>query len=41
MEHQLSKIKEMHCGFGQGFLFAHPMGMGDINRWLQNQKQPA
>ncbi len=41
MEHQLSKIKEMHCGFGQGFLFARPMGMRDINRWLKSQKQPA
>ncbi|MGE5173951.1 MAG: EAL domain-containing protein, partial [Betaproteobacteria bacterium] len=38
MEHQLSKIKEMHCGYGQGFLFAHPMSIHDIDSWLKEQK---
>ncbi len=38
MEHQLSKIKEMHCGYGQGFFFAHPMSSQDIGEWLKDRK---
>jgi diguanylate cyclase (GGDEF)-like protein/PAS domain S-box-containing protein len=38
MEHQLSKIKEMHCGYGQGFFFARPMSSEDIDEWLKGRK---
>ncbi len=37
MEHQLSKIKEMHCGYGQGFFFAHPMSGQDIDAWVKDR----
>ncbi|HUI66896.1 MAG TPA: EAL domain-containing protein [Nitrospirota bacterium] len=40
MEHQLSKIQEMHCGYGQGFLFARPMAFNDIDVWMRGQKYP-
>jgi diguanylate cyclase (GGDEF)-like protein len=40
MEHQLSKIRELHCGFGQGFLFARPMAFHDIDAWMRAQKYP-
>jgi diguanylate cyclase (GGDEF)-like protein/PAS domain S-box-containing protein len=41
LEHQLVKIKELHCGFGQGFLFAHPMDLHDTDLWLKEQKNQA
>jgi diguanylate cyclase (GGDEF)-like protein len=40
MEHQLSKIRELHCGYGQGFLFARPMAFNDIDAWMSGQKDP-
>lgn len=40
MEHQLSKIQELHCGYGQGFLFARPMAFNDIDAWMRGQKYP-
>jgi diguanylate cyclase (GGDEF)-like protein/PAS domain S-box-containing protein len=38
MEHQLTNIKSLHCGFGQGFLFARPMAFNAIDSWMQEQK---
>ncbi len=38
MEHQLAKIKNLHCGYGQGFLFARPMAFKAIDAWMQEQK---
>jgi EAL domain-containing protein (putative c-di-GMP-specific phosphodiesterase class I) len=35
MEHQLAKIKNLHCGYGQGFLFARPMAFNAIDAWMQ------
>ncbi len=37
-EHQLANIKNLHCGYGQGFLFARPMAISAIDRWMQEQK---
>jgi diguanylate cyclase (GGDEF)-like protein len=34
-EHQLARIKNLHCGYGQGFLFARPMPLSAIEEWLQ------
>jgi EAL domain-containing protein (putative c-di-GMP-specific phosphodiesterase class I) len=39
MEHQLANIKKLHCGFGQGFLFARPMAENAIDLWIQEQKR--
>lgn len=36
VEHQLKNIRELDCGYGQGFLFAHPMEFHDIEPWLRN-----
>ena len=38
MEHQLSSIKDLQCGFGQGYLFSVPMKPGDIDAWVQAEK---
>jgi diguanylate cyclase (GGDEF)-like protein len=40
MEHQLSNIQELHCDFGQGFLFARPMSFHAIDAWIQKQRHP-
>ena len=39
MEHQLANIKNLHCGYGQGFLFARPMAFNAIDVWMQEQKR--
>ncbi len=39
MEHQLSNIQELRCGYGQGFLFARPMAFPAIENWMQKQKR--
>jgi len=39
MEHQLAKIKNLHCGYGQGFFFARPMAFNAIDLWMQEQKR--
>jgi len=39
MEHQLTNIKNLHCGYGQGFLFARPMAFNAIDAWMQEQKR--
>lgn len=39
MEHQLANIKNLHCGYGQGFLFARPMAFNAIDAWMQEQKR--
>jgi diguanylate cyclase (GGDEF)-like protein/PAS domain S-box-containing protein len=41
MEHQLANIQSLHCGFGQGFLFARPMAFQAIDAWMQGQKRPS
>ncbi len=38
-EHQLANIKNLHCGYGQGFLFARPMAFNAIDVWMQEQKR--
>ncbi len=38
MEHQLANIKNLHCGYGQGFLFARPMAFNAIDAWMQEQQ---
>jgi diguanylate cyclase (GGDEF)-like protein/PAS domain S-box-containing protein len=38
MEHQLANIKNLHCGYAQGFLFARPMAFNAIDAWMQEQK---
>ena len=38
MEHQLVNVKNLHCGYGQGFLFARPMAFNAIDVWMQEQK---
>jgi diguanylate cyclase (GGDEF)-like protein/PAS domain S-box-containing protein len=37
-EHQLANIKNLHCGYGQGFFFARPMAFNAIDVWMQEQK---
>ncbi len=39
MEHQLANIKNLHCGYGQGFLFARPMAFNAIDVWMREQKR--
>jgi diguanylate cyclase (GGDEF)-like protein/PAS domain S-box-containing protein len=39
MEHQLANIKNLHCGYGQGFFFARPMAFTAIDVWMQEQKR--
>ena len=39
MEHQLSNIRKMECGYCQGFLLARPLAEHDIDAWMQQQKQ--
>ena len=36
MEHQLHKIQDLHCGYGQGFLFARPMAFQALNTWMNS-----
>jgi len=38
MEHQLANVKNLHCGYGQGFLFAPPMAFHAIDVWMREQK---
>ncbi len=39
MEHQLANVQDLHCGYGQGFLFARPMAFSAIEAWMQKQKR--
>jgi diguanylate cyclase (GGDEF)-like protein len=39
LEHQLSNIRKMDCGFCQGFLLARPLAVNDIDAWMHQQKQ--
>jgi diguanylate cyclase (GGDEF)-like protein/PAS domain S-box-containing protein len=39
MEHQLANVQDLHCGYGQGFLFARPMAFNAIDAWMQKQKR--
>jgi len=38
MEHQLANAQNLHCGYGQGFLFARPMAFNAIDVWMREQK---
>ncbi len=40
MDHQLSNIKELNCGYCQGFLIARPMAEDEIDAWIHKQQQP-
>ncbi len=35
MTHQLSRVKELQCRYGQGFLFSQPMEPRAIDRWIK------
>jgi EAL domain-containing protein (putative c-di-GMP-specific phosphodiesterase class I) len=35
MDHQLLKIQELNCQYGQGFLFSEPMDRGEIDAWVK------
>jgi diguanylate cyclase (GGDEF)-like protein len=35
MDHQLLKIQELNCQYGQGFLFSEPMDQGAIDAWVR------
>jgi diguanylate cyclase (GGDEF)-like protein/PAS domain S-box-containing protein len=37
MTHQLSTMEGLHCQFGQGFLFAQPMGMQELEVWAKKE----
>lgn len=37
--YQLSNIKELNCGYCQGFLIARPMPEDDIDAWIREQQQ--
>jgi EAL domain-containing protein (putative c-di-GMP-specific phosphodiesterase class I) len=39
MDHQLSNIKELNCGYCQGFLIARPMAEDAIDAWIHEQQQ--
>jgi len=39
MDHQLSNIKKLDCGYGQGFLIARPMSEDKIETWIHAQQQ--
>jgi len=39
MEYQLSNIRKMDCGYGQGFLLSRPLAEKDIDAWMHQQKQ--
>jgi diguanylate cyclase (GGDEF)-like protein len=34
-DHQLLKIQELSCQYGQGFLFSEPMAQGAIDAWVK------
>ncbi len=38
LTHQLSTVKELHCHYGQGFLFAEPMDSNGIEEWMKQKK---
>jgi EAL domain-containing protein (putative c-di-GMP-specific phosphodiesterase class I) len=38
-KHQLANVKDLHCGYGQGFLFARPIAFNPIDMWMQEQKR--
>ncbi len=37
--YQLSNIKELNCGYCQGFLIARPMAEDEIDAWIHRQQQ--
>jgi len=39
MDHQLSNIKKLNCGYCQGFLIARPMAEDEIDAWIHEQQQ--
>ena len=38
LNHQLSAIKDLECGFGQGFLFSKPLSSESIENWILSRK---
>ncbi len=38
LEHQLTKITELQCTFGQGYLFAEPMEHSDVDSWVKSKQ---
>jgi EAL domain-containing protein (putative c-di-GMP-specific phosphodiesterase class I) len=38
-EWQMQRLREMDCGYGQGFLMARPMPVDEIARFLQDQAE--
>lgn len=37
LTHQLSTIEDLRCQYGQGFLFAQPMGLHEIDVWVKSE----
>jgi diguanylate cyclase (GGDEF)-like protein/PAS domain S-box-containing protein len=37
LTHQLSTIEDLRCQYGQGFLFAQPMGLHEIDAWVKSE----
>jgi diguanylate cyclase (GGDEF)-like protein/PAS domain S-box-containing protein len=37
LSHQLSTIEGLKCQYGQGFLFAQPMALHEIDAWVKNE----
>jgi EAL domain-containing protein (putative c-di-GMP-specific phosphodiesterase class I) len=37
-DHQLLKIQELSCQYGQGYLFSEPMAQGAIDAWVKAEK---
>jgi EAL domain-containing protein (putative c-di-GMP-specific phosphodiesterase class I) len=37
LSHQLSTIEGLQCQYGQGFLFAQPMALHEIDAWVKNE----
>lgn len=38
LTHQLSTIKALKCQYGQGYLFAQPMKVSEIETWMKTEK---
>jgi EAL domain-containing protein (putative c-di-GMP-specific phosphodiesterase class I) len=37
-EDQLNNIKDLHCQYGQGYLFARPMEAAELEAWMKAEK---
>ena len=37
LTHQLSTVTDLKCNFGQGYFFAQPMQLSEIDSWMKNR----